>query len=77
MVCPWAACADCARGIIQSGIREVVVHDKILEVTPERWQEEIKLARTMLMEAGIKYTISDAVSIGAPAIRFNSQIFQP
>lgn len=24
MYCPWAACADCARGIVVSGIRELV-----------------------------------------------------
>src|SRR5687768_3524816 len=27
MYCPWFACADCARAIIQAGIAEVVGHD--------------------------------------------------
>jgi len=26
MVCPWAACTDCAQGIIQAGIKRLVVH---------------------------------------------------
>mgnify|MGYP001597140018 CR=1 FL=1 len=54
MYCPWFACPDCARAIIQSGISEVVGH-----VVPERgatkWDDGIKVAYQMFDEAGVKY----------------------
>lgn len=50
LYCAWPPCSDCARAIIQAGIREVVA--KSLEV-PNRWCEDISVARTMLDEAGV------------------------
>jgi len=45
-------CCDCARGIIQSGIIEVVFnYDEI----PEQWKESCEVTFTMFNEAGIKY----------------------
>lgn len=49
--CAWPPCTDCARGIIQVGIVEVVV--KSLAV-PERWHEDMLVhAKAMLDEAGV------------------------
>lgn len=50
-------CATCARLIVQSGIRRVVVES--LEV-PERWAESMAAAVTMFKEAGVQvYTLPD------------------
>lgn len=46
-------CNDCAKGIIQSGIRRVVMPGK-LEEYPERWQESFKLSAQMFKEAGVE-----------------------
>ena len=54
MVCPWAACADCARAIIQAGVRRLVTHKDAYDRSPERWKESIAIAFTMLEEAGIE-----------------------
>jgi len=51
MVAIWASCADCARGIIQSGVTTLVRY-KI--DTPERWGESIEAGETMLREAGVE-----------------------
>ena len=48
---PWIPCTDCARGIIQVGIVEVVSEG--LEV-PERWREDFQRSLTMFAEAGIR-----------------------
>lgn len=56
MYCPWAACCDCARAIVLSGIKEVVCHGNALEKTPERWQEDIRLTKEIFKKAGVKYT---------------------
>ncbi len=53
----WWPCADCARGIIQSGISEVVIdgdskefNDKNLK---ERWNDHWKVSKIMFEESGI------------------------
>jgi dCMP deaminase len=56
MYCPWAACCDCARAIILSGISEVVCHGDALAKTPPRWAADIAIARRMFEAAGVKYS---------------------
>lgn len=47
-------CADCARAIIQVGIKEVVIPNTYL---PERWTESCEVASEMFKEAGVKVRI--------------------
>lgn len=54
MLSPWAACADCARGIIQCGISELITLKP--EEVNDRWDSSIGVAMTMLKEAGVKVT---------------------
>jgi len=52
--CP---CADCARGVIQTGIVEVVLHaeyESIWENKRPNWKESQDRSMTMFKEAGIK-----------------------
>lgn len=53
MMCPWAACADCARAIIQSGIKTLVRHQEATDRSPDSWKESIAIADEMLDEAGV------------------------
>lgn len=48
MVCPWAACADCARAIVNSGIVMLVRHKQAGDRSPERWKESIEHADRIL-----------------------------
>ena len=54
MVCPWAACTDCARAIIGCGLKTLCRYKPAMNRTQERWLEEIRLADRMLKEAGIE-----------------------
>lgn len=45
-------CSDCAKGVIQVGIKRVVMPD--LDY-PEKWVESFKLSETMFNEAGVEY----------------------
>jgi dCMP deaminase len=47
---PALPCADCARALIQSGIKEIVVGSALI---PERWRENCEAALAMLEEAGV------------------------
>jgi dCMP deaminase len=76
MYVPWAACSDCARSIICSGIRRLVMHKDMMDRTPEHWKESIRHAFDMFNESGI---ILDYVEgkLNAPAIRMNGEIWTP
>ncbi len=54
MACGWAACPDCARAIIQSGIRKLITHKQANDRSPPFWADEIKIAHEMFREAGIE-----------------------
>ena len=58
-------CADCARAIIQAGVKEVVMptNNNFPGKGPQ-WEESIKTAIAMLNEAGVKLTTV------APAVDF-------
>jgi len=57
LYCPWFACPDCARAIIQAGVHEVVGHVSPLSRTPRRWSDLIATASVMLKESGVKTRI--------------------
>jgi dCMP deaminase len=54
----WYPCSDCARGIIGSGIDEIVIDDnddnpwKSAE-SDARWKEDMDIARQMLLEGNV------------------------
>ena len=54
----WFPCADCARGIIQVGIAEVIIDARGREENrkrwSERWGENMLVGLEMLLEAGVK-----------------------
>lgn len=62
LVAPWAACADCARSIIQAGIGKLV---RCTADPNARWDESIAIGDTMMVEAGIII-----VEIEPPEINF-------
>jgi dCMP deaminase len=48
-------CCDCARGIIQSGIKVVKVYDTSSDDFKERWSKDIIITKEMFAEADIDY----------------------
>lgn len=61
MICPWFSCADCARAIIQAGIRYIIGHNvnelipEGFELTNSTWSESIACAMSMFNESGVRY----------------------
>ena len=70
MYTTWFPCGDCARAIIQSGIKEIVLH-KEGRGAVEHWAESLTIARCILDEAGVimRY-ISGTFDI---PVRFNGE----
>jgi len=49
-------CTDCCRGIIQSGIKEIIIDERNKEIKKdfyERWKEDIEITKIMCNEAKI------------------------
>lgn len=58
IVVTWVPCADCARAIVQTGIREVIY--PCPQLTPEqeqRWKDQMFAARHILEAAGVRVTV--------------------
>jgi dCMP deaminase len=58
MYVSWFPCADCARAIIQSGIRGLVTSRLTDDSLRARWKDHHEVAKIMLEEAGVEVRIS-------------------
>lgn len=54
LVCPWAACTDCARAIVLSGVRLLVVHGDRMAMTPDRWLDSVEAGMRILRAGGVE-----------------------
>ena len=55
--CTLTPCTDCARAIIQAGIKEVVTYEyKIAADDPKNtWRDKLNYSAEMFKEAGVTY----------------------
>jgi len=75
MVCPWAACTDCAQAIIQAGIKKLVVHKQALDRSGS-WKDDIDFAFKILREAGVEIIVYDG-EIGVGKILRGGDFWEP
>lgn len=76
MVCPWAACADCARALICAGVAKLIVHKQRMLMTPDRWIDDVTEALEMIKEAGIVIEEFDG-PVGGPRVLVNGELWLP
>lgn len=72
MICPYASCTECAKSIIQSGIKTLIRHADIMDIARKNSDKnivEFDLADSMLREGGVEI-VDYAGSVGA-AILFD------
>lgn len=53
-------CSECAKGLIQVGIKRVV-STPITDATPKQWVESTKLTKEIFEEAGVKYDFINTI----------------
>ncbi len=74
---PWTPCNDCARGIIQSGISEVVIHqngqDFYDELTNSKWTDAYERTYAMFRESGVKLRF-EKCDVIVPEIYMNGKM---
>lgn len=76
LICPWASCPDCARGIVLSGITCVIGHQQALDKTPVRWREEVDLGIKIMKKGSVEYILFDG-NIGQVQNLFDGELWQP
>lgn len=57
MVCPFAACSDCARGIALAGVKQLWIHRHVFEFANQKWLEEVDHGHAILREYGVDLKI--------------------
>ena len=73
MYSTWAACAECARCIIEFGIKRVVTLNALVARTPYRWRDSIAAGADMMRDSGI-HVVGWRGDLGTTySIRFNGQ----
>lgn len=76
LVCPWAACHDCARGIVEAGISTVIRHKEAIDRTPERWLESIQFGDQILRRNQVDI-IEYSGKLNAQEVLLDKQLWKP
>ena len=78
LVCPWAACTECAKQIIEDGITALIIHKQAHDRTPPAsvWMDDIVVAHMALREAGVNIIVFDGI-VNGPPIRHSGQYWNP
>jgi dCMP deaminase len=77
LVASWAACADCARAIVESGIKTLIRHYPPLDDATERWLQSVSIGNDIMKANDVK--IIDVIGNipDAPLILRGSEFFDP
>jgi dCMP deaminase len=76
MYTTWIPCPVCSNGIINSGIKRVVIHYDAAIKPKEKWEEELKEGLEMLIENGIEVSFYKG-KIGGVKGLFSEKIWEP
>jgi len=74
MVAVWAACSDCARAIVQSGIKTLV---RGPNGGAAHWDGSISIGDTILLEGGVNIVDLDLSDFKIPTLRRNGEVWIP
>ncbi len=73
----WAACTDCARGIVQSGIKTLIRHKVNGVAATPGWERSLEIADQILIANNVEiHNITGAIE-GAPKCRRGGELFDP
>lgn len=76
MYSPWAACTDCARAIVGSGITTLVRHKQAMDRPHPQWADNLLDANDILEMGGVTITEINQVFDG-PDLRFRGKQWTP
>lgn len=76
LICPWAACHDCARAIVEAGISTVIRHRDAIERTPHRWEQSVKFGDQILIRGGVEIFEYEG-KLNGREVLFDGQFWKP
>jgi dCMP deaminase len=53
LVCPWLACSDCARAIVQSGIKHCITLERVADGVADRWADSVAIGDDILAAGNV------------------------
>lgn len=77
MVASWAACADCARAIVEVGISKLVRHVPPSDDAANRWLASVQLGDEILRCGGVEVVNVEGFIPGAASILRGGELFDP
>jgi deoxycytidylate deaminase len=73
---PWSACTDCARAIVEAGIKTVHRHTDAMELTHDHWKKTTEAGYVTMIVGGVN-VIDHEGYVGASKIRIDKKVFKP
>lgn len=77
LVCPFAACTDCARAIVLTGVKKVIMHKARMDMTPERWKVSVDQGFKIMRDAQVVLEFYDAPIGDCEPILVCGNLWQP
>lgn len=77
MVASWAACADCARAIVEVGITTLIRHVPPSDDASDRWMSSVEIGDKILVAGGVEIINVEGLISGAPGILRGGDLFEP
>jgi dCMP deaminase len=77
LVCPWAACSDCARAIVMAGIKTLVRFPMQNDATGNHWHDECAIGDTIMREGGVEIIEEEFRSAQIPNLLRNGKKWDP
>lgn len=74
LVAAWAACSDCARAIVQSGIKVLIRHKR---ADNDRWGDSISHGDNILRQGGVEIVEVEGNLGGCSPVLFNGEWIVP
>lgn len=77
MVATWAACADCARGIVACGVDTLVRHKALGVVATTGWEDSVSIGDQIMRTGGVNLIDIMGPIHGAPAVMRSGVLYNP
>lgn len=77
LYCTWAACVDCARAIVETGIATLIRHHPPADDATIRWMESVALGDEIMKNGGVEIIdVHGPIPEGFPILR-GGEVFDP
>ena len=77
LVSTWAACADCARAIVEAGFKKLVRHCPPLDDAGLRWRQSVEMGDAIMRANGVEIIDVEGPIEGATKILRGGEQFDP